>query len=267
MDFDKTLASDTIEALCGEWGIARREWEAQFNEPLGEGWDGILRRSLALIHCGRAQEAPLSLDVFERAAGRIEIYPGATELPGRLRAAARDIHQRAEVECVVLSSGYAEMIKHTAIAEAFDLVWAGTFHFDADGTAIAVKRIISHGQKARYLEAYAKGLDVDAANEPRTDAKDFDEFDMHVPFDQLIYVGDGLSDLKAFQFVTNHGGVAIAIDKDHEFDHEDEQLPNQRVDNLCPADYGADSELVQSLEYAVKAAAARIAIRSHSRGE
>ena len=267
MDFDKTLASDTIEALCAAWGITRREWEAQFSEPLGNGWDGILRRSLALIHCGRAQDEPLSLAFFERAAGQIELYEGVTDLPGRLREAARDVHEEASVECVVLSSGYAEMIKHTAIAEAFDLVWAGTCHFDAHGTAIAVKRIISHGQKARYLAAYAKGLDVDAANEPRTDAKGFDEFDMHVPFDQLIYVGDGLSDLKAFQFVTNHGGIAIAIDKDHQFDHEDEQLHNQRVDNLCPADYQPGSELVQSLEFAVKSAAARMAIRALSRGE
>ena len=266
-DFDKTLASDTIDAICAAWGIDREDWDERYDRALGEGWDGILRRSWGLIRCGRELDQPLSESLFERAAGNIRVYDGVLKLRERLGDAARDVHADAEVECVVLSSGYAEMIQRTSVQDAFDTIWAGTFHYDDEGHAVAAKRIISHGQKARYLEAYAKGLDVDAANEPQTDARDFSEHDMHVPFDQLIYVGDGLSDLKAFEFVTNHGGTAVAIDKDQQFDHEDRQLPRQRVDNLATPDFSDGNELLETLRHAVRSAAARIAIRARSRDE
>ena len=62
-----------------------------------------------------------------------------------------------------------------------------------------MKRIIAHPAKARYVEAHAKGLSLDTANEPKVDDPDFDEMKMHVPLDQIGYVGDGLSDLDAFR--------------------------------------------------------------------
>ena len=267
MDFDRTLASDTIDALCAEWDISREEWEERYNEPLGKGWDDILKRSWALIQCGRDRGRPLSLDFFEAAAGHLDIYRDAADLPERLKRAARDVHDDVEVETIILSSGYAEMIKHTSVAKTFDRLWAGTFYFRGDGEAIAAKRIISHGQKARYLEAYAKGLDLDAANEPETDSTDLSPDDMHVPLDQMIYVGDGLSDLKAFRFVTGSGGLAIAVDEDHSFAHEDSQTAQQRVENLAPPDYDEGGEMLESLKLAVTSAAARVAIRARGRGE
>lgn len=49
------------------------------------------------------------------------------------------------------------------------------------------------------------------ASEPKTGDPDFSEADMHVPFDQVICVGDGASNLDSFGFVINRGGIAIAM--------------------------------------------------------
>ena len=266
-DFDRTLASDTVNAMCAAWGIARQEWETQHQQPLGDNWDGILKRGQGVIDCGRERGDPLTRAFVARAAEHIELYKGVRELKERLADAARGVLSGIEVEMVVLSSGFIEMIEQTEIDELFDRTWAGSFHFDADDVAVGMKRIIGHPEKARYIEAYAKGLDLDAANEPRVDDPDFSEMDMHVPFDQLIYVGDGLSDLEAFSFVANRGGVTVAIDKSAQFDQAEQQTSDERVDNLASPDYSEGSELLETLRHAVRSAAGRAAIRKYSRGE
>ena len=267
-DFDRTLATDTIDALCAGWGLNRREWERQYCDPLGDGWDGILKRGQGLIDCGRDRGEPLSDAFFDKAAQEIELYDGIPELRERLEQTAREVLEELEVELVVLSSGYIELIQRTGVAETFDRLWAGGFHsHEGTGEVIAVKRIIGHPEKALYIESYAKGLDLDAANAPQTEAPRFDPQDMRVPFDQLIYVGDGLSDLASFEFVGGHGGLALAVNKGKEFDQAKQQTEGERMENLAPPDYSPGSELLESLRLAVRSAASRAALRKMGDGE
>ena len=266
-DFDRTLATDTIDALCAAWGIEREEWERDYRDPLGEHWDDIIQRAWALIECGRKRGDPLSYELFDRAAQQIELYPGVTELKRRLSEKAARIHEEIEVELVVLSSGFNEIIERTEVKQHFDKIWAGAFHFDENDEAVTIKRIISHPEKTLYLEALAKGLPIDTASAPDVDRPDIEPEDMHVPFDQMIYVGDGVSDLDSFGFVGGHGGLALAVNKSASFDHAGEQTKSERVENLAPPDFSTDAEMFRSLAYAVESAAARAAIRRMGREE
>ena len=266
-DFDRTLATDSVDAVLGVYGVEREAWDRDFEAALGEGWDDITRRGQALIDLGRARGRPLGMDVLREAAAGVRLYDGVTEMPDRLRAVAREVHEPARVECVVLSSGYAEIIAATAIEGAFDRILASTFHFDEEGRAVCVKRIVSHPQKALYLDAIGKDVGVDGANAPEAAARDVPEQERHVPYDQMIYVGDGASDLQAFGFVTREGGLAIAIVKDEVFEDADVQTAAQRVDDLAPPDYSEGSELSEALSHAVRACASRAALRALGRGE
>ncbi len=269
-DFDRTLGSDSIDAIVAEWGTSREEWESRFVEPLGGRWDGILRRGWALIEAGRAHDDPISADLLSRAAARIELYDEVTSLPERLRSIAHEISEDIELEFHVLSSGYADLISATAIEDTWDRIWASTFHYDDDGRAVTVKRLVSHPDKALYLEALGKGLDPDGregANGRGQAGQHVDEHDRHVPFDQMVYVGDGQSDLQAFGFIESHGGFAIAVDDDDHFDAEDEQQPDQRVENLARPTYAEGSELFESLAHCVRICASLTMLRSLGRGE
>lgn len=267
-DFDRTLASDTIDALCAAWGLERKEWEQRYCEPLGDGWDGILKRGHALIQCGRDRGEPLSETFFAKAAEHMTIYPGLDRMRERLEETARCVLADMEVELVVLSSGYVEMIKRTAVADIFDRLWAGDFHSDEKtGEAITVKRIIGHPEKALYIESYAKGLDLDSANTPQTQTPEYDPECMWVPFDQIVYVGDGLSDLSSFEFVNSRGGLALAVNEGEDFEQAERQTQGERVENLAPPDYTDGSELMQSLTHAVRSAASRAALRKLGKGE
>ena len=266
-DFDGTLASDTTDALLDVYGVGREEWTRDFEQPLGDGWDEIIRRGEALIALGRACGEPLSMDVIRRAAERVQPFEDVLEMPGRLAGVAREVREDVELDCMILSSGFAEIIKATPVAGAFGEIFASTFHFDEEGRAVCVKRIVGHAEKSMYLEAIGKGVGVGGANEPEEAGREVDEHDRRVLFDQMVYVGDGASDLHAFGFMLTNGGIGIAIDKDERFDHAAKQRRDQRVDNLARPGYAPGSELMRSLEHAVRAAAERVALRALGQGE
>ena len=266
-DFDGTLASDTIDAVLDLYDTDRETWSREFVEPLGQGWDAIIKRGQALIDLGRARGAPLTRGHLRRAAEQVRGFEGVLDMPEHLSRIAREVLPEIEVECVILSSGYAEVIEATHIAARFERVFASAFHFDANGRAVCIKRVIGHSEKTLYLDAMAKTMDIEGANAPAAAGSHVDEHDRYVPFDQMIYAGDGASDLHAFGFMRQQGGLAIAVDKDDEFDHAEAQRDDQRVDNLAHPDYSAGGELLQSLEHAVRACAQRIALRALGQGE
>lgn len=266
-DFDGTLGHDSTDALLARYGVTRAEWAHNHEEPLGKDWDAIIRRGQALIDLGRALGRPLTRDVLDETGQGLKLFPGVLEMPDRLRAVARAIHSEIELQFVVLSSGYAEIIEANPIAAAFDRILASAFHFSSDGRAVCVKRVVSHPEKVLYLRALAKDLDIGGANAPQAAGRDVPEGDRVVPYDQMIYVGDGASDLQAFGLMNDAGGIALAVDKDGKFDHAAEQQPGQRVDNLAPPEYAEDGQLLRSLTHAVRACASRIALRALARGE
>lgn len=265
-DFDNTLASDSVDGILAVMGLEREEWEARWQAPLGENWDPILQRGRALIQAGRDVNRPLTRALFREAASRLELYPEVLEMPGRVRAEVARIHDRAECEFVVLSSGFVEVIRETRIGEAFDPIWAGGFHFE-DGEAVAVKRVITHPEKSLYLRAYANGVDLSMVNAPGTSDASVAEHEMHVLHDQMIYVGDGFSDLQAFGYLERAGGLALAVADGQRFTAASRQSASQRVQNLAPPDYRDGSELLSSLLLAARACAARVALRALGRGE
>lgn len=259
-DFDKTLATDSIDAILACYGMDRPTWERDWVAPLGDGWDDIVLRGQALLDVARDRGRPLSDAVMREAAGRLRLLPGVPEMPDRLRAAAAEVDPEVELSFVVLSSGYDEVITASGVGRVFDRILASGFHTGADGDYACVKRIVSHPEKALYLEALGKGIDVDGSNGPERAGAPVPADEMHCPFDQMIYLGDGASDLQAFGFLTSAGGIAVALKKGDAFE-PDTQTETQRPDDVSPPDYSEGSDLLEVLRHAVRACAHRVALR------
>ena len=266
-DFDQTLATHSLDAIPAVWGLSQEEWRERFERPLGARWDEILRHGRALLDAGHAMGRPVSDALLREAAGNVELYPGVLDMPERLRAVAREILPEIEVEFVVLSSGFATLIEASGVMDAFDRLYASTYHFAEDGPdgehgeALCMKRAVTHAGKALYLEAHAKNLDVDGANGPENAGRPVPDEDFHVPFEQLIYCGDGESDLQTFAFIERVGGIAVAVDGgDGGFD-PDGLTREQRVENVVPPDYSPGGATLEKLAHAVRIGASRAALR------
>jgi phosphoglycolate phosphatase-like HAD superfamily hydrolase len=267
-DFDDTLAPDSVGALLAVLGIDRAEWEKRWFHPLVEtGWDEILARGYGLINAAKEIGRKIDPDLVLETAQSIEPYPGVMEMFERLRESAEKECRGVTLDFTILSAGFVNVIIKTELAKCFDRVWGSDFHHDESGAAVFVKRTVTHPEKALYLEALSKGLGVEGANAPEGVGRRVDEKDMRFPVDQMIYVGDGGSDLDAFAFTESHGGLAIAVAKDGKFAPEDKMFDGQKIENLAPPDFSEGGEMLRSLQFAVRSAAGRIALRRLSKGE
>lgn len=89
---------------------------------------------------------------------------------------------------------------------------------------------------------------------------------MRVPLDQVIYVGDGLTDMPCFSVLFRANGIALGVGGEKarkKWGRAAEAAGKKagRVSNLAAADFRDGSELMDSLLLAVESIGTRIAIR------
>jgi hypothetical protein len=134
----------------------------------------------------------------------------------------------------------------------------------------ATRAVVTFHEKVRYLLQLAKGLGPHGPNGPDDVFREVPDAKLHVPLSQVVYVGDGKSDMPAFALMQEHGGIALGVvdaDRVHDWDGYSSERGERRVQNLAPADYSEGSELLRSLELAVESMAKLAALRKLGAGE
>src|SRR4029077_11087657 len=114
-----------------------------------------------------------------------------------------------QVEHYIVSSGLREIIEGTAIRRKFKRIFASAFWYEQHGIAKRAALALNYTTKTQYLFRINKGsLDVydhSKINEwvpPERRA---------IPFEQIIYIGDGETDVPCFRLVKDLGGHSIAV--------------------------------------------------------
>lgn len=271
-DFDGTLGEDSFDVLLNKLGADPQAFRDERIAPLdAEGWDHILARFKALVDLSEEQGGSVTEDLLRECGRDTPLFEGVEDLFERLRTAADDLAPGVTVEFYVLTAGFGEVPSASAIAGSFRQVWGGAGCYAGDGRLVFPKRVVTYPEKVRYLLALAKGMSIDGADAPSDVYRHVPAADWRVPFDQMIYVGDGSSDLPAFDLMGDRGGLAIGVvppGTDVETWDEDKQVhADRRVANLAEADYTEGSELLQSLTLGVQSAATRVALRRRGEGE
>lgn len=264
-DFDLTLAPGTIDAVLSRFGLDYPTWEQNDLQPLiDDGWDEIEAKGQLLRQLSATGEQAITSDFLKDVGRNLEAYPGVEDLLRHLRIYGHDLSGGAEVELHILSSGFTDIITATPVAALFDGIWGSSLFYDREGRIDGVKRAVISIEKARYLTAIAKKVGVGGANEPAGVDQDVPEHQWHVPLDQMLYVGDGASDIPAFDLVARHGGVALGIvhgRKPEDWSVAESMHARARVDNLGPPDFDEGSPLHRMLTLAVEILAKRVALR------
>lgn len=271
-DFDRTLSSGTVDALLERLGVedSQRWREEELQPMIADGWDEILAKGWLLARTAERHGCALTKELVQEVGKGLPCYPGVEETLPELRWIGKEASGGGAVEIYVLSSGFVDMMSVSPIASLVDAVWGSSLHWSEDGALLGVKRTVIHSEKARYLLALAKGLDIAGANEPQDVMRDKPREDWHVPVDQMIYVGDGASDIDAFNLMHDHGGVAIAVNHaegGEEWDAAEHMYNAARVENLAPPDFTPGKEMHRSLSLAVEMIGKRVALRSLAKGE
>ena len=265
-DFDDTLAPDSTTGYLRKAGIT--DLPAFWNEitvMFDDDWDSVPAYLYKMIEASRSGCIP---PITKKSLGdwgrELPLHEGVEGIFERLRLVARETNPRANVEFYLVSSGIGDVLRSTRIAYEFTDIWASEFHYDNNGFAVFPKKIVSFTDKTRYLFQIQKGLvGSKSRGKPFDVNKKIEPEQIRIPINNMIFVGDGHTDIPCFSLVKKEGGVSIAVfDKSHadKWGRAYQFIQDGRVSNLLSANYSANSDLSIFLGMAVRKIAADVAI-------
>ena len=241
-DFDKTLCTTDMEdyAFIPSLGYTPSEFWAKANGFGRENkMDGLLASMYTMIRECAAQGIRLDRDYLVRSGEAIELFPGVREWFARITAYGADLG--VEVEHYVISSGLSEVIEGSGIAHEFKQIYACEFYYDENGLAAWPKLDVNFTNKTQFVYRINKGILDIARDKELNDSMPDDS--KRVPFTNMVYVGDGLSDVPCMKMMRAYGGQAIAVYQQSNRAGVEKLLQDGRVDFIFPADYREGTEL------------------------
>ena len=266
-DYDQTLTPNYMqdEVLFPAFGIdSGKFWQRCAVLVREQGYDSELAYMKVLLDTLEF-DRPSNAGLRELGA-KLTYYPG---LPQMFEEFARglltdeDVALGIHVEYYIISSGLKEVIDGSSLRRYVRAVFGCEYAEDNDGRISFPKRVISHTQKTQFLFRVNKGL-LDL----RTDVNDHMDDDLRpIPFENMIYVGDGPTDIPCFNVIRKQGGQAIAVynpdDPTRAAFRKCYQLcaHTDRVRHIAPADFRSGSHLRLLLDEMVSEIATKIKAR------
>lgn len=214
-DFDDTLVPDSTTRLLAEHGIDTRAfWEKEAKGLIAEGYDhALVYLKLLLDRVGPGRPlGKLTLAKLRRFGAGLKFHPGVGTLFGDLRGIVRG-HRGVEIEFHVISAGLFEVIEGSSIARNFTGIYASRLAEDpATGCVRFIKRCVSFTEKTRFLFEINKGIrPAESLKNPYLVNKDVPPDRRRVPFRNMIYVGDGITDIPCFSLIRKEGGTCFGV--------------------------------------------------------
>jgi len=264
-DFDETLAPDSTSCFLESLGIdVQKFWENKVN-PLYQkhGWDPIPAYLYKMIEFSQSSvKNRITQEKLLEFGKKVKFFNGVQTIFRQLEQSAKEANDKVEVDFFLISSGIREILINTKIAKFFKDIWACDFEYNSKGEIVFPKNIVSFTDKTRYLFQISKGI---FGPESRTKPFAVNEkvAKLYIPFNQMIIVGDGYTDIPLFSLIAKNGGKAFAVysvgDK-RKWSRAWGFIEDNRVLNLATADYGKKTTLNDTLNMAVANIARRLEV-------
>jgi phosphoserine phosphatase len=244
-DFDGTLAPGNMQehVFLPKLGLdAKAFWDRANDLAKDQQGDKILTYMHRMLAEARNADLPMRREDWAAHGAGIPLFPGVETWFARIDAAAAA--RGLAVEHYVISSGLRELIEGTPIRRHFRAVFASGFLYDASGAAIAPAIAVNYTTKTQYLFRINKDA-LDLADDTAVNAYQ-PHHARRVPFANILFIGDGDTDIPCFRTVKELGGHAIAVHpaEDEERAARTRRLIEEgRVHCAVPADYREGGEL------------------------
>jgi len=240
-DFDKTLCTRDMQeySFIPGLGISAESFWNEAGKLAGKGMDPILAYMYLMLKKAREADKPIRRENFVALGRDIDFFPGVDDWFSRINEYGSQ--NGVDIQHFIISSGLKEIIEGSRIHNEFSKIYACEFHYDANGVADWPLVSVNYTTKTQFLFRINKGVldgtDSDALN------RYVPEEDRPVPFRNMVYIGDGLTDVPCMKLVKANGGHSIAVYGKNNKKKSEELLVDKRVDFLTPADYRQGKDL------------------------
>ena len=243
-DYDRTLCTQDMQnyAFIPSLGMTAEDF---WREANAFGWqehmDGILAYMYTMIRKSRELGVPLTRERLRHCGRSVSFFQGVPDWFRRINRFGE--LTGVQVEHYVISSGLREIIEGSAIAGEFKEIYASEFYYDQNGDPVWPKLAVNFTAKTQFVYRINKGI-LDVSDDKRLNDSMPDK-SKRIPFTNMIYIGDGLSDVPCMKMMRAYGGQAIAVYQGANRPGVEQLLRHSRVDYIYPADYqeGAGLEI------------------------
>ena len=242
-DFDGTLSPGNMQEFGFIQAIGSTPdefWKMSDGIAVGQDASNILAYMKLMFDKARESGIRLTRNDFRRYGMDIKLYDGVREWFRNVNeyGTARGV----KIEHYINSSGLKEIIEGSPIAKEFKHIFAGSFIYDDKGEAEWPGIAVDYTAKTQFLFKIQKGIfssrDAKQVNESMADEN------KRIPFTNMIYFGDGDTDVPSMKIVGMFGGHSIAVfdpTRPNKREVARKLLRQGRVGYITPANYTKDS--------------------------
>lgn len=247
-DFDGTLAQGNVQehSFLPELGVSAAEFWARVKELAKEhDSDEILTYMWHMLSLAGSQGVHVTRDDLEAHGRATPLFAGLDTWFDRINSYG--LERRLGIEHYIISSGNLEIIKGSPICGRFREIYASKFIFAGNGDAVWPGVAINYTNKTQFLFRINKGVDNIWDNEAVN--RWIPLRDRPVPFERMIFFGDGDTDIPSMKMVRHQGGHSVAVFDPDAWSQPKAQhkihklIAEDRVHFVAPADYSEGSQL------------------------
>lgn len=206
--------------------------------------DEVLVYMHLMLDKAREKDIKVTKDDLRRHGKRAELFPGLSDRSWFERINQHALVRGLTLEHYIVSSGIHEMIEGCPIRDAFCQVFASKFIY-VDGVAAWPGVGINYTTKTQYLFRINKGINNHWDNASLNRFMPEDE--RPIPFERMIFLGDGDTDIPTMKMLTYKGGHSIGVYdsnmQDRDLTKIHRLISDNRVNFVAPADYQESSQL------------------------
>lgn len=239
-DFDNTLSTKDMQefTFIPSLGMEAEEfWNMCDKISHRYHMDHILAYMYLMAKLSKQSGKKLTSEALREMGKGVQFFDGVKQWFSRINEYGRSLG--LEVRHYIISCGLKPMIEGCDIAKEFYNVFACEYVYDENGEPVWPAVAINYTSKTQFLYRINKGVEDTGEN------KKLNMYMPHskrvVPFGNMIYVGDGLTDVPSMKLTRQRGGYAIGVfrtpsDASYLVDEE-------RVDFYVKGDYTEGSEM------------------------
>ena len=258
-DFDETLAPGNMQeyAFIPNLKIDPSEfWKESAQLAKDNNMDSILAYMYLTVKLAKEKNLSINKADFHKQGKAIKFFEGVTTWFDRINKYGQKLG--LEVEHYIISCGLKEILEGTSIAKEFKRIFACNFAYDENGVPFWPNQAINYTSKLQYIYRVRK-QQIDKLYDAYELNEYIEDRSLLIPHANLIYVGDGETDVPCMKIVKNEGGHSICVYNPNSEKKKmiaDKLYKNNRVNFIAPANYKKNTKM----ESIVKAILDKIAI-------
>ena len=241
-DFDKTLCTTDMQeyAFIKNLDMNSEDFGGEAaGVTAAHEVEKVLAYMFVMIKKCKEKGIPLTQEYLKQCGENVVLFKGVETWFDRINAFGESMG--VNIEHYIISSGTYEIIQGTPIAKYFKRIYACKYMYDENGEALWPALAINYTLKTQYIYRISKGI-LDVTDDYNLNRLQ-DESLRRIAYRNMIYIGDGMTDIPCMKMVKQKGGKSIALYASGKSETVRPLVDDDRINYVCVADYSANSTL------------------------